>query len=334
MRPFPTTLVETAGHQNGLFTRRQARDAGIADSTLDDCVGHAIMRVLPTVYTTFTGHLTTQQRLRAAALYGRIGGRGTVAILGGLAACHLHGLRAAADAPVVQLLLPHKRRLADSDFVVVRRAASLGSTWQLAGLPVCAPPRAIVDAARRMRRLDQVRELVAEGVQTGKATTDELANELPPGGSAGSRLTRVALAEVADGVRSVAEAKLRQLLAGRGFPAAIWNADLYDEAAGWLARPDAIWPEAALIVEVESREWHLSPADWAATMRRTNRLSRLGYDVQQLPPSRIAADPDSVIADLTAAYAAGLARAHTGARPLVTIRAAGGPGPPGAAGAA
>lgn len=322
MRALPKTLAETARRQDGLFTRRQARDAGLADSTLEDRVGQTIARVLPTVYAAFTGSLTTQQRFRAAVLYGRIGGESTVAILGGLAACHLHGIRAAADPSVVQLLLPRSRRLSGSDGVVVRRTVNLGQKWLIAGLPVCAPARAIVDASRRMRTLDRVRELVAEGVQTGKVTLDALAEELKAGGTAGTRLTRQVLAQVSDGVRSVAEAQLHALLAARCFPAAIWNADLYDESGAWLGNPDAIWPEADLIVEVESREWHLSPADWAATMRRTNRLSRLGYDVQQLTPSRITSDPDSVVTELRAAYAAGVARASVGSRPAVVIRAA------------
>jgi very-short-patch-repair endonuclease len=174
-----------------------------------------------------------------------------------------------------------------------------------------------------MDHLDPVRELVAQCVQTSKATTEAIAAELRTGGSAGSLLTRRALAEVADGVRSVAEAKLYRLLVRRRFPAATWNPDLFDGSGSWLAAPDAIWPEAGLIVEVESREWHLSPESWAATMRRTNRLSRLGYAVQQLPPSRIVAEPEAVVAELRAAYAAGIVRTHAQGRPNVTIRVRG-----------
>lgn len=325
MRSLPKALVNKATSQDGLFTRLQALDAGMKASTLEDQVGHRIVRVLPTVYAAFTGALLPQQRFRAAVLYGRLGGDSTVAILGGLAACHVHGLRAAGAMTVdaVQLLLPRPRELAHSDFVVVRRAAGLGKVWQLSGLPLCSPARAIIDAARPMQNLDDVRALVAEGVQRGKTTVEQIAEELRSGGSAGSRLPRRVLAEVGDGVRSVAEAQLRSLLEARGFAAASWNPDLYDAHDEWLARPDAYWPEANLIAEVESREWHLSPADWAATMRRTNRLNVLGFSVQQFPPGRVLADPDSIVAEISAAYAAGLARMSGGMRSDITLRSAG-----------
>ena len=320
MRCLPHALLKTAAAQNGMFTRTQARLAGVADSTLDGGVGRVSQRVLPGVYAAFTGELTAQQRLRAAALYGWLGGAGTIGIVGGLAACHLHGLRAARDFTDVQLVLPRQRKLKNAGFVVVRRSTSLGKVWRLAGLPVCGPARAIVDASRVMKRLGAVRALVAEGVQQGKTTTRELIAELEAGGTRGAKLIRIALAEVADGVHSVAEAQLRAMLVAADFAPGCWNADLYNMSFHWLARPDALWPEANLVVEVESREWHLSPEQWAATMERTNRLSRLGYDVQQLPPSRVTADPAGVLADLRAAYAAGIERHRAGVHPEVVIK--------------
>jgi hypothetical protein len=88
----------------------------------------------------------------------------------------------------------------------------------------------------------------------------------------------------------------------------VWNRDIRDAQGKFIARPDAYWAEAGLIAEVQSREWHLSPEDWAATMRRSNRLSRLGFDVQQIPPSRIARQPGEVASEMRAAYEAGIAR--------------------------
>ena len=295
--------------QDGLFTRSQARAAGLTDNAIQHRSGLTIARVLPTVFAVTSGPLSNRQRLRAAVLYGRAGGQRDVAILGGLAACALHGLKAAGQPETVQLLLPAARRLADQSFVAVRRTQSFGPTWRVNGLPVCSPARAVVDAARRKLSLDDVRALAAECIQKRKATTDQVAAELHAGASAGSLLLRLVLAEVADGVHSVAEAQLRRLLRSTDLPQPRWNADLKDAGGKFVARPDAFWAEAGLIVEVQSREWHLSPQDWGATMRRTNRLSRLGYDVQQVAPSRISSEPTVVLDEIRAAYAAGLARA-------------------------
>lgn len=320
MRCLPSTLLSLAEAQDGMFTRRQALDAGATRSEIDYRVGRVLMRPLPTVYAAFTGQLSSRQRLRAAVLYGRIGGDLDIGILGGLAACQVHGLRAAKGFYRVELLLPHRHRIASVGFVDIRRSTRPGDIWRTSGLPVCSPARAVVDAARRITELDAVRGLTAEAVQRGKCTVGALDEELSRGGSAGSRLTRHVLAEVSDGVRSAAEAWLRDLINSSAMPRPVWNADLFAPSGLWLATPDAIWPEAGLIAEVESREWHLSPESWAATMERTNRLSRLGYDVQQFPPSRIKRHPASVVADLRAAYAAGLLRARNLPPLKITIR--------------
>ncbi|GAC1330132.1 MAG: hypothetical protein NVSMB13_18070 [Mycobacteriales bacterium] len=77
-------------------------------------------------------------------------------------------------------------------------------------------------------------------------------------------------------------------------------------AGHWLARPDAWWPEAALVAEVDSREWHLSPADWERTMRRHNRVQAAGLSVLHVSPGRLRHEPAVVLAELRAAYAQGL----------------------------
>jgi hypothetical protein len=57
------------------------------------------------------------------------------------------------------------------------------------------------------------------------------------------------------------------LLKRARLPDPLFNARLYlgDQL---IAVPDAWWPQAGLVAEVDSREWHLSPDDWEHTMRR------------------------------------------------------------------
>jgi very-short-patch-repair endonuclease len=116
-------------------------------------------------------------------------------------------------------------------------------------------------------------------------------------GSAGFR--RV-LAEVATGVRSVAEAEFRDLIRQAGLPVPMFNARLY---AGdvLLAVADAWWPDAGVVAEVDSREWHLSADGWQRTMRRHARLTAEGLLVLHFAPQQIRAEPAQVIATLKAA---------------------------------
>lgn len=78
--------------------------------------------------------------------------------------------------------------------------------------------RAVADTARKLESLRDVRAVVADSVQRGWCRVAELARELDEGPSRGSARFRRVLAEVAAGVRSVAEAELRDLVKGSGLP--------------------------------------------------------------------------------------------------------------------
>ena len=67
--------------------------------------------------------------------------------------------------------------------------------------------------------------------------------------------------------------------------------------------------------EVDSRECHLSPADWARTMARHEKMSAHGIIVLHFTPSRIRAEPREVINNLHKAVQAG------SQRPQLPIRA-------------
>ena len=66
----------------------------------------------------------------------------------------------------------------------------------------------------------------------------ELTGELAAGPSAGSALLREALAEVGDGVRSVAEADFRDLILRSGLPRPVFNAKLFDADGTFIAMVD------------------------------------------------------------------------------------------------
>ncbi len=73
-------------------------------------------------------------------------------------------------------------------------------------------------------------------------------------------------------------------------PQPIWNTDLLTLDGQWLARPDAWWVSANTVLEIDSREWHLLPADWERTMLRHEALTARGLLVVHTTPRRIAHD--------------------------------------------
>lgn len=270
--------------------------------------------VLPGVYAAFTGALTPRQHCRAALLHGgpRSQLAGRTAVLG-------YRLRALRPDGRVHLLVPHGTQPGSTGLVTVTRTHRLPTPHLVAGLPTVPLPRAVVDAARSLGTLREVRALVAEPVQAQRVRVERLAEELAAGPTAGSRLVRIALAEVGAGVRSTTEAELRVLfLRSPLLRRAVWDARLVDRHGRWLADVDAYLEDAGLAVESDSKAWHLSPQHWEETMARHTRLAGAGVQVLHIPPQRHRRAPELVVAEVERAYRAAL---RTGPAPGVQIAA-------------
>jgi hypothetical protein len=235
--------------------------------------------VLPGVYREGRGVLTDKQRAVAAFIYARR----AIAITG-TAAIAWHGLPV-KRSEFIDVLVPLRYKRCDAGFVRLHRTSlELGVICE-DGAVVYAPlDRAIIDAARQSADLAEIRDLVASAVQRGKLMVGHLVRELDKTGpAAGTARVRVVLAEVADGVRSVAEADLRKLIIEMRLPTPLYNPDLY-VGGRFLARPDAWWPEAGVAVEVDSIAWHLAPADYERTQVRHDRMIAQGIRVLHFTP--------------------------------------------------
>jgi very-short-patch-repair endonuclease len=260
-------------------------------------------RMLPGVYLAVTGTVTQEQREMAALLYA-----GPVSLITGSAAMRRHHLRSPGQ-DVVDVLIPWKRRRQSVAFVRVHRTRKLPERMFVTGkIRFVKVPRAVADAARSLTRFDDVRAVVCEAVQRRACTVAELTAELEAGPSAGSALLREALAEVGDGVRSVAEADFRVLIRQSGLPMPVFNAQLFDAAGIFIATADAWWQEAGVAAEVDSHAYHLAAEDQDRTSERHDKLTALGILVLHFPPKRIRKDAPGVIKEIRQAIENGLQR--------------------------
>jgi hypothetical protein len=209
----------------------------------------------------------------------------------------------AGDArPGVIPLMPPARAVVDT----VIRPRRLPADWQPScvntdGCPVCwkGPPH-------HVRALRNVRALMCESVQRNRCTVADLAAELAANPRNHSALARRVLADLQAGCRSAPECELRDLIAtSRWLPPPRWNQPLPGARGVY---PDACWPEARLVVEVDSRAFHGFGDAPERTERRRARYASLGWTVLPVAPRRIRAEPDQVLAEIEAAYQAGLAR--------------------------
>lgn len=269
-------------------------------------------RLMPGVVLLRTGPPTRDDRRRAAILHAGAG-----AVLTGADAMALHGLRRMpAPSGPVHLLVPHSRRCGASGRVLAERTHRLPvpvpGRW-----PLAPPERALLDYARRSTCRSEVRAAVAEVVQRGLAAPAALVAELRAGSGRGTALPRAVLEEIGAGVRSAAEADARELLERSALPPPRWNHRVVDAGGRLLAVPDAWWEEVAMAWEIDSVEYHLSPADYARTVERRSALAAQGVVVVQTLPSAIRARGPAVLAELGSAYAAAARRPRPSVRGLL-----------------
>jgi hypothetical protein len=281
--------------QLDVITRQQALTAGLTRHAL----GHRLRlggpwrSLLPGVYLAATGTPTTLQQEMAAILYA---GRGSV--ITGPAALRCHHIRG-PSADLIDVLVPASRQRRDAAFVRVHRTTRMpGRIWQAGPVRYAPLPRAVADAVRDMTSLRDVRAVVADAVQRRNCQVPDLLTELTAGPNVGSALFREALTDVADGIRSAAEGDLKDLLLKSGLPTPLFNPSVYDGDGTFIAKPDAWWPELGVAVEVDSREWHMSPEDHAKTLARGRRMGKHQMIVLRFTPKQIRSEPAEVINDI------------------------------------
>jgi hypothetical protein len=229
----------------------------------------------------------------AALLYA---GKGSMVT--GMAALRCHHIGKAMP-DLVDVLVPVARQRRDAGFVRLHRTTRMPERiWQRGPIRYVPPSRAVADAVHAMDSLRDLRAVVADAVQRRACQVRDLAAELNEGQRPGSALFRAALADVAEGIRSTAEADLKDLLARARIPMPLFNPALYDSNGTFIARPDAWWPELGIAIEVDSREWHLSPEDHEKTLARGRRMGRHQIVILRFTPRQIRSQAATVAEEI------------------------------------
>jgi len=310
LRVMPVTvridgLGELLDQQFSVVSRGQLLGLGMKDNAMQWRVraGGPWQALLPGVYLGLTGAPNLLQQEMAALLYA---GPGSL-VTGPVALMH-HGLRSPGLLEMVDVLIPAGRQRLNNRFVRVHRTTRMPSRIVTSGpVRLVLVARAVADTARLLIDVRDVRSVVADAVQRGRCTVAELAGELRDGPVKGSATFRSVLGEVAEGIRSTAEGDLRGLIRSARLPTPLYNASLYVSGI-FLARPDAWWPEAGVSAEVDSREWHLGPAEWDRTRVRHDRMCAAGIIPLHFSPRQIRREPAEVVRMIRDALERGLQR--------------------------
>ena len=285
-------LGELLDQQLSVISRRQLLNLGMKDAAIQWRLraGGPWQALLPGVYLGLTGAPNLLQKEMAALLYA-----GPCSAVTGPVALMHHGLRSPVLLETVDVLVPAGRQRQGTGFVRLHRTHRVPSQISSVG-PVRFVPaaRAVADTARLLADLPDVRAVVADAVQRGRCRVPDLAREVRDGPMRGSGALRSVLAEVADGIRSTAEGDLRDLIRVARLPMPLFNASLY-VGDTFIARVDAWWPDAGVAAEVDSYEWHLSPADADRTRKRHDLLCAAGVYPLHFSPRQIRREAAEVV---------------------------------------
>lgn len=298
-------LGQLLDQQLCVVSRRQLLDLGMKDTAMQWRVrtGGPWQALLPGVYLGQTGAPNLLQKEMAALLYA-----GPGSFITGPAALINHGLRNPVALEIVDVLVPGGRQRVSAGFARLHRTYRMPSQVIMTGpLRLVVAARAVADTARVLTELRDVRAVVADAVQRNRCTVPDLAGELRDGPVKGSAMFRSVLAEVADGIRSTAEGDLRDVIRMAKLPTPLFNADLF-LGDTFLARPDAWWPDAGVSAEVDSYEWHLSPADADRTRMRHDLMGAAGIIPLHFSPRQVRRERAEVIRLIKDALASGLNR--------------------------
>jgi hypothetical protein len=133
-------------------------------------------RLAPGVYCT-DPPVQQVDHLAAASKHG-----GPGAVVSGTAAVRAYGFRTAPIPDHELLLVPLRCGARSHGRIIVRRSARLPAAEPRPGPPLAPAPRAVIDHARTLPRLDDVRAVVAEAVERAFCTSQELLWEVERGG--------------------------------------------------------------------------------------------------------------------------------------------------------
>ena len=280
-------LTKLAGRQHAVLTRAQLTAAGLAPRRVDHLVANGrLLAIHPGVYAYGNPKLSTEGRFMAALMY-----VGAESGLTGAAGAHWLGLLRFPPAKVEVVTPGHVRsrrglivhRTGRPEFIVHRR------------MRVAAPERVLLQMAANGTSHQELRRLLSEAEFLRLTTIERVYRALGSGmrgagalrAAAESHRPELALA------RGEGERTFIRLLESAHLPMPRINQRISRMTV------DAVWPEHMLVVEIDDRDGHSTPAQRLRDARRDVHLRSLGYRVFRYTVSQLYTQPELIIGELS-----------------------------------
>ncbi len=287
-------------HQHGVFTRHQARAAGLTDRQITRRLRRGVWRryfpELPGVIADAGLPSTYRSRLWATTL-----AIGPPMALGIQTAAALQGwCRSPSNVQVVVPRSRHGTRLPNTS---IRRA--LPDDAQLIrrdGLPVTHPALTLSHCLRFLP-LATARDILDRSQQTGGPPLAAVARQLRPRGPGTAQARQ--LLSAADGSHFAAERLAVRLLREAGVTGFRANARVVLE--GLVAVIDIAFVDLGIAIEIDGFAFHTDPERFNHDRRRQNALTRAGWLVLRFTWADLTERPHEVVRLVREAVASRLA---------------------------
>lgn len=299
--PAASALDQLGLAQHSVVTRDQLRAAGMTDGRIDRQLRSGrLIRIAPRTYRPWGASRTWLMRAQAA-----ISSTAGPAVISGLGAAYLHGLRPLAPG-TIELSVPRHRRPRPRAGVRVRETTAFDLTGEVVceRLPVTGVARTILDCCAVLSSPSDRLDLLDEARRLGLVTWDELWECLFRHAGQGRRglvRYRTMLLE-RDGETppdSVFVRRLATLLEAAGIFVPAFDFPVL----GGRYRIDAAWPALRVGVECDGKVGHRHEKAFESDAVRRNRLRLEGWLIIEVTWKRLFNDPAGVVADVKAALA-------------------------------
>jgi very-short-patch-repair endonuclease len=294
-RPRWAVVVEISSQQKGLVRRDQLLSIGIPRGTVDDWVIRGLLHVV------YEGIYTVGQPLLLpkADVLAAVWACGPRSLLSHRSGAEQWEMIEPRTGFAIQVTVPGGRRLGPSG-IYVHRTNDLypDEVSGKDGIPITSPARTVFDFASQASP-SEVSAAYERGLIEKFFTRDEMiVLAMRHKGRRGIKKIRTLIDRDAPPTVTIKEAHrmLLELVRSSGLP------HPKTEVPIGRYRVDILWPDAMLIVEMDSSKWHTSPGRNEHDKRRDSELAAKGYLTLRITWNDLTKRPNEVITRIAQTY--------------------------------